>query len=245
MLLLALDTSSPTVSVALVLVDSTGGGSGDGVDGPLGRGMTTLAERQVTDARRPADVLAPTIAEVMAQAGVRARDLGAIAVGTGPGPFTGLRAGLVTARTLGVAVGVPVVGVGSLDALAGAVRDQVPHDQLPGDRLPEVVVATDARRREVYWAVYDQGRRVLGPAVGPAASVPVEGRPVVGRGALLYPDVLGEPASDVLDTPAWAVARLAATDLAAGRPGPVEPQYLRRPDVREPAARKRVTSPTS
>lgn len=233
MLLLALDSSSPTVSVALVLVDTT---VPIGIDGEV----TTLAERQLTDARRPADVLAPAVAEVLAEARVRARDLGAIAVGTGPGPFTGLRAGMVTARTLGAALGVPVAGVGSLDALVEAVRDQLPDDQ-----LPDVVVATDARRREVYWAAYDHSRRVAGPAVGPAASVPVDGRPVVGRGALLYPDTLGEPASEVLDTPAVAVARLAAADLAAGRPGPVDPQYLRRPDAREPAPRKRVTSPTS
>jgi tRNA threonylcarbamoyladenosine biosynthesis protein TsaB len=220
MFLLALDTSSVTVSVELVRV-------ADGrVDG--------VASLDVPEARRPADLLAPAMADVLARGGVTAADLGAVAVGTGPGPFTGLRAGLVSARTLGLAVGVPVVGVGSLDALAEAVREE----------WPRVVVTTDARRREVYWAAYEDGARVAGPAVGPASSVPVEGRAVVGRGALLYPEDLGPPASSVLDPPARAVARLAAAELAAGRTGALQPQYLRRPDVQEPTARKRVTAPT-
>lgn len=220
MLLLALDTSSVTVSVELVRV----------ADG----GVDSVASREVPDARRPADLLAPAVSDVLSRGGVTAADLGAVAVGTGPGPFTGLRAGLVTARTLAMAVGVPVVGVGSLDALAEAVRGE----------SPQVVVVTDARRREVYWAAYEDGLRVAGPAVGPASAVPVDGRAVVGRGALLYADQLGPPASRVLDPPAAAVARLAAAELAAGRTGVLQPQYLRRPDVREPTARKRVTAPT-
>ncbi|MGF1648349.1 MAG: tRNA (adenosine(37)-N6)-threonylcarbamoyltransferase complex dimerization subunit type 1 TsaB [Kineosporiaceae bacterium] len=218
MLLLALDTSSPVVSVALVEV------SGDGVD--------PVAGRDVHDARRPADLLAPAVAAVLSAGGVRPRDLGAVAVGTGPGPFTALRAGVVTARALALALGVPVAGVGSLDALAEAVRE----------RVDRPLVVTDARRRQVYWAAYDAGRRTAGPAVDRPDAVPVAGRPVVGRGAWLYPEVLGAPVDDVLDPPAGAVARLAAADLAAGRPGPVAPQYLRRPDVREPTARKRVTA---
>jgi tRNA threonylcarbamoyladenosine biosynthesis protein TsaB len=218
MLLLALDTSSPTVSVALAEVS--------------GARADPVAGRDVPDAGRPADLLAPAVAEVLAEAGARARDLGAVAVGTGPGPFTALRAGLVTARTLALTLGVPLAGVGSLDALAEAVRE----------RVPDPLVATDARRREVYWAAYDAGRRTAGPAVDRPAAVPVGGRAVVGRGAWLYPEVLGRPVDHVLDPPAEAVARLAAADLAAGRPGPVEPQYLRRPDAREPGPRKRVTA---
>jgi tRNA threonylcarbamoyladenosine biosynthesis protein TsaB len=218
MLLLALDTSSPTASVLLAEVSGSRCEAVAGLDAP--------------DVRRPADLLAPTVAAVLAEAGVRARDVGAVAVGTGPGPFTALRAGLVTARTLALALGVPVAGVGSLDALAEAVRE----------RVDRPLVATDARRREVYWAAYDAGRRTAGPGVDRPGAVPIGDRPVVGRGAWLYPEVLGTPVGDVLDPPAWAVARLAAGDLAAGRPGPVVPQYLRRPDAREPGPRKRVTA---
>lgn len=218
MLLLALDTSSPTVSVVLVEVS--------------GSRTEPVAGRDAPDARRPADLVAPMVAAVLSDAGVRPRDLGAVAVGTGPGPFTALRAGLATARTLALAVGVPVAGVGSLDALAEAVRE----------RVDRPLVTIDARRREVYWAAYDAGRRTAGPAVGRPDAVPVGDRSAVGRGAWLYPEILGIPADDLLDPPAWAVARLAATDLAAGRPGPVVPQYLRRPDAREPGPRKRVTA---
>jgi tRNA threonylcarbamoyl adenosine modification protein YeaZ len=218
MLLLALDTSSPTVSVVVAEVS--------------GSVAEPVAGRDVPDARRPTDLLAPAVAAVLSDAGVRPRDVGAVAVGTGPGPFTALRAGLATARTLALALGVPVAGVGSLDALAEAVRE----------RVDRPLVATDARRREVYWAAYDAGRRTAGPAVSRPDAVPVGDRPVVGRGAWLYPEALGTPVGDVLDPPAWAVARLAAADLAAGRPGPVVPQYLRRPDAREPGPRKRVTA---
>ena len=107
------------------------------------------------------------------------------------------------------------------------------------------VVATDARRREVYWAGYDgAGVRVEGPAVARPADVPRDGRPVVGRGAQLYADVLGDVPGDVvgpLDPSGAALARLVLAGLAAGAVfDQLEPRYLRRPDVMEPSARKRV-----
>ena len=77
-------------------------------------------------------------------------------VGCGPGPFTGLRVGMATAAAYGHALGVPVFGVCSLDAIGG---------QTAG----EVLVVTDARRREVYWARYADGVRVDGPGVAAAA----------------------------------------------------------------------------
>ena len=108
---------------------------------------------------------------VLADAGGRPER---IVVGTGPATFTGLRVGLVTARTLAYAWGIPVDGVCSLDAL--------------GAEYGTCTVVTDARRREVYWATYVDGVRMAGPEVRAPGDVPVAGV-VVGRGAALYPDV--------------------------------------------------------
>ena len=163
MLLLALDTSTPAVTAA------------------VHDGERTLAERTTVDARRHGELLAPAVAEVLGDAGARPRDLTAIAVGVGPGPFTGLRVGLVTARTMAAVLGVPVHGVCSLDVLA------VDADVPDGDFL----VATDARRREVYWARYaGPWSRLTAPAVGTPAAVSAADPhlPVVGQGAELYPD---------------------------------------------------------
>jgi len=141
---LALDTSS-AVSVAVV-DDTVPGGA------PLRPGAGVLAARRVEEQRRHAELLAPLIVEVLADSGVDRRDLTAVVVGTGPAPFTGLRAGLVTARTFALALGIPVHGVSSLDALAVAVASDL---ALPTGST--VLVATDARRHEVYWARYRVG----------------------------------------------------------------------------------------
>jgi tRNA threonylcarbamoyladenosine biosynthesis protein TsaB len=164
-----------------------------------------------------------------------------VAVGDGPGPFTGLRVGLVTALTLGLALDLEVLGVCSLDAVAaGAVRS--------GLDAPQFLVATDARRREVYWARYRlddvDGRRlpvrVDGPQVAAAGVIERDGLPVAGRGAELYPDALGGSGAPIgpLDPSAADLAELAVL----GKPYlvPAEPLYLRRPDASRPGARKRV-----
>src|SRR4051794_25447480 len=98
---------------------------------------------------RHGEMLAPGIERVLAEAGASAADLTGIAVGVGPGPFTGLRVGLVTARTLALVREIPVHGVCSLDVLAAEAIDR---------GMEEFVVATDARRKEVYLASYAQGR---------------------------------------------------------------------------------------
>jgi len=229
MLLLALDTSGAAVTAA------------------VHDGATVLARHSEFDARRHAELTAPVLQRVLADAGADRRDLTVIAVGVGPGPFTGLRVGVVTALVLGSALGVPVHGVCSLDALAAAAGEALAD---PG----RLLVATDARRREVYWARYRFGpglpggpgvpERLDGPHVGPAAQVRVEGAVVTGRGCLLYPDDLGESAGP-LDADAGYLAELAAGALALGaQPAslllPPEPVYLRHPDAQAPGARKRV-----
>ncbi len=185
--------------------------------------------------RRHGELLAPMIGDVMAQVDLPMTALTQIVVGVGPGPYTSLRIGLVTAHALGLAIGIPVHGICSLDALAA---DATRVDTMDSDFL----VATDARRREVYWAVYaSDGRRAGDPAVGTAAEVREQypDLPVVGVGAHLYPDVLG-PGRGPLHPDAAALAELAVTLVPAGQAMPPTPLYLRRPDAVEPAARKSV-----
>jgi tRNA threonylcarbamoyl adenosine modification protein YeaZ len=205
-------------------------------------GSRVLAERSAHDPRRHAELLAPMVEDVLAEAAADRHDLTGVAVGVGPGPYTGLRVGLVTARTLGLVLGIPVHGVCSLDALA--VQALAEHgDALAGG----FVVATDARRREVYWARYEVAdgvvRRVEGPEVAAATEVPTGGLPAVGRGAELYREALPGPDGGPADPQAAGVARLAAHALATDHEDhllPPEPLYLRRPHVTEPGARKRV-----
>ena len=215
MLLLAFDTATPAVTVALW---------GDG---------RVLASRATVDARRQGELLTGSIAGVLGEAGADRRDLTAVAAGAGPGPYTGLRTGLVTARVLGAVLGIPACGLCSLDVIA---RDAA---RVAGGR--EFLVATDARRREVYWARYSPaGERQAGPAVAAPATLGRE-LPVAGAGAELYPDLLGEPLPPRYPD-AGTLAALAAQRLAAGEPLPLpEPLYLRRPDAREPGPPKRVT----
>ena len=208
-MLLAFDTATSAVTVA------------------LHDGAAVLAEHTVVDPLRHAELLAPGIEAVLSSANAAPADLTRIAVGVGPGPFTGLRVGVMTARTLGAVLGVPVVGVCTLDVVAAAVRP----------RPEEFRVATDARRREVYWAAYDTtGRRTTEPAVGLPADVSYAG-PVEGRGAWLYPDAFPQPVG-----PEWPsagdLARLVVAEAAPLLPA--DPLYLRRPDAAVPGVRKPV-----
>ena len=159
-MLLAFDTATPHVTVA------------------LHDGSRVVAAYESEESMRHGEMLAPGIEHVLEEAGAKAADLTEIAVGVGPGPFTGLRVGLVTARTLAFALDLPVHGVCSLDVLAAAAVDE---------GLEEFAVATDARRKEVYLASYAGGRRVSGPEVVKPGDAATE-VPTVGRGARLYPD---------------------------------------------------------
>ena len=241
MAVLALDTSA---AVAVALVDTDG---------------SRLAARTSSERRRHAESLAPLVAAVLDDAGLDRSALTAIAVGTGPAPFTGLRVGLVTARTLALSLGIDVLGVPSVDALA--VQAVADLGLAPGD---EVLVASDARRKEVYWARYavvaHEGphgvpvvRTLAGPDVAKAAGVAdtqlavpaADGRlVVVGEGAQLYADVLPPDDDAPLVCDATVLARVALARRAAGEDLPTEPLYLRRPDVQAPAATSRLVPAT-
>lgn len=218
-LLLAFDTATPAVTVA------------------LHDGTAVIAAESAVDARRHGELLSAFIDKVLRSVGAGGADLTGIAVGTGPGPYTGLRTGLMTARVLGSALGIRIDGVCSLDVIAAAA--------LATAAGSEFLVATDARRREVYWARYTAaGQRADGPRVSrPAdadAGIPA-GLPVAGEGALLYPEIAAE-ALEPRYPSAGHLAAIVAARVAAGQPpGPAEPLYLRRPDAREPGKPKRVT----
>ena len=218
MLVLALDTATARITAGVVELDP---------DGP----PVTLAARDGVGARAHAELLAPAVRDALAEAGRTRRDLDAVVAGLGPGPFTGLRVGLVTAAAMGDALGIPVHGVGTHDAMAAG---------LPG----RVLVVTDARRREVYWSLVVDGVRTHGPeVVAPAVLAerleadlgPVDR--VVGDAA----HQLGAEAEVPGPTPAGLVAVAAAALRAGTTPAPLAPLYLRRPDAVPPGAPKTVT----
>lgn len=209
-MLLAFDTATSRVTVA------------------LHDGDTVVAAYHSDEAMRHGERLAPGIAAVLEEAGATARDLAAIAVGVGPGPFTGLRVGLVTARTLALARDLPVHGVCTLDVLAAEAVDA---------GYADLSVATDARRKEVYLARYRSGRRVEGPVVVRPDDAATD-EPVAGRGAVLYPSAY--PSAVGPEHPSAAVL----CDVVVNRRFELlapEPLYLRRPDAAEPPRPKRVS----
>jgi tRNA threonylcarbamoyl adenosine modification protein YeaZ len=218
-LILALDTATEAVGAAVVDTATDAVRGSAGFLGPAAHG----------------EQLAPLVAQALELGGVRPRDLAAIGVGRGPGPFTGLRVGLVHAAVMGWSLGIPVQGVCTLDVLAAQARGA-------GIQGP-FLVATDARRREVYWARYDAaGIRVDGPHVGAAADIPDRRVPAVGAGAARYAGELPGHRAPLHPDPA-TLARIAARLVLAGVPADVTPMYLRRPDATVGAARKRVTQP--
>jgi tRNA threonylcarbamoyl adenosine modification protein YeaZ len=203
-LVLAIDTSTPAVTAGVV------------ADGEV------LAERVTVDARGHAERITPNVLAAIADAGRSMADLNAVVVGCGPGPFTGLRVGMATAAAYGHALGLPVHGVCSLDAIGG---------QTTG----EVLVVTDARRREVYWARYRGGVRVDGPEVNAPADVdPGPAQSVAGS-----PDhaaLFGLPRIE--PTYPDAAGLVAAVADWSQPPAALLPLYLRRPDAKTLAERQ-------
>jgi tRNA threonylcarbamoyl adenosine modification protein YeaZ len=218
-LVLAVDTASSAVIAGLLRLPVTGS-------------PEVLAERLTGNARAHGELLMPSVCEVLADAGVSMRELDAVVCGAGPGPFTGLRVGMVTAAALGDALSVPVYPVCSLDAIAYRAGLGSP-----------LLVITDARRREVYWARYDAaGVRVDGPHVDRPDDLSLAGVSRVAGAA----DALGLPVGLPVippchPDPAALVAVVAVAVRAHIPPGPLNPLYLRRPDAVEPGPLKWVT----
>lgn len=219
---LAIDTA--TDSVVTGVVEVVGESFGD---------TAVLAERVISDHRRHAELLTTLVAECLAEAGVSRDALDAVVVGCGPGPFTGLRVGMATGAAFADALGIPAYGVCSLDALAL-------------DAAPEgagVLVVTDARRREVYWAAYADGRRTDGPGViAPAllaedlAADLAAGTYAVAAGSAPHLELVGwtgTPPEVTVPTPRGLVAAAAGRIVAGDPAEPLVPLYLRRPDAVE------------
>lgn len=218
MIVLAVDTATPQVGVALA-----------GPDGPL-------ASLQVRDARRHGELLAPAVQAVCGMAGITLSEVGLVAADIGPGLFTGLRVGLSTAKALASALGIPALGCTSTEILAAAHIDA-------GRTVAAVV---DIRRGEVAWALYEPSPGGMVEVQPPARAVPDElaahlagiGPDVlaVGDGALRYaaalgPVTLGGPLS--AHPSAEVLAHLAAGRVGDGAPGEaLTPRYLRDADVR-------------
>ncbi|QGU03805.1 tRNA (adenosine(37)-N6)-threonylcarbamoyltransferase complex dimerization subunit type 1 TsaB [Corynebacterium comes] len=206
MLVLAIDTSTPDLVTGLV-------------DTSTGR----THDRVIPGTRAHNEQLTPTVRALLSDAAVAFPDLDAVVVGCGPGPFTGLRVGMATAAAFGDALGIPVHGVCSLDAIAR---------RLPGGRR---LVATDARRREIYWATYDGETRTAGPDVVKPAELALPHEVNV----VSVPEQLAEQLPEALrgvekhDLAPDAESLVAVADLSA-TPEPLVPLYLRRPDAKEP-----------
>ncbi|APT93192.1 peptidase M22 [Corynebacterium phocae] len=184
-------------------------------------GPDDTVDKVIVGTRAHNELLIPTIEELLAVAGLNYAALDAVVVGCGPGPFTGLRVGMSTAQALGVALEIPVHGVCSLDAIAHGSQG-------------ELLVATDARRKEVYWATYRDGRRVSGPDVTKPAELKQQAQAVVFPAHIEPPEHLaGLPRTEISPRAAGLVA-CAALDQ---QPEPLVPLYLRRPDAVPPKAK--------
>lgn len=199
-----------------------------------------LAETHLAGGRRHAETLGPAIEFLMAQSGHSPRDLAAIAVDVGPGLFTGLRVGLAHGKAMAHALGIPMVGVPSLDLVAFPLRY--------ADR--RVVSVIDARRGEVYWAMYRPvpggvqriGEYRLSSPADLASELTADPEPTlgVGDGAHRYGDVFGDISGFGLVDPALSHPSASSlVQLAHPRAmreefvnqSEVEPIYLRRPDA--------------
>ena len=252
MLVLTIDTATSYVVSGLVEVNRRAGSWGT-----FEYSATTLSQRVQRNPRGHMELLVPRIQESLAEAGLRPRDIEAVVVGTGPGPFTGLRVGMATGAAFADAIGVPVFGVDSLSATAASVA--AGHQ--------ECLVLSDARRCEWYSATATEaGRLVAGPAVGKPADVLAEhgSKPIaVALTAEVARAIEKLEGEEKAATEAWRIITedayptpeglaLAGADQLWWLEGeghfverlgrPLVAQYLRRPDAAEPKRKERTAA---
>ncbi len=195
----------------------------------LARDGVLLGSDSLADTRAHAEQLMPMVNRLCAAAEVELSDLTTVAAGIGPGPFTGLRVGVVTGLTLAALAGARFRGVCSLDVLALTHARQ-------GQPEAEFIAALDARRKELYWARYGaDGRRIAGPRVSSPSDLP--DLPVVGPGAALHADQLAQPQPTEFDLELLACEPDSFTDEGS------EPLYLRSPDATVATTRKSTLNP--
>ena len=198
--ILLIETSASTLSVAL------------SVDG------TILAERVCREPRQQASLTAPLVKEVLDAASVRIQDCDAVAVSSGPGSYTGLRVGVSTAKGLCFGASLPLIAIGTLDVLVSGVADKKDYDFI----IPMI----DARRMEVYTAVYNSGGERVTPVEARIVDASAydgylsRGKVLfVGDGAMKCREVIGHSNAVFQDTCPMAsnMAALAEAAFMAGR----------------------------
>ena len=194
-----------------------------GVSVAILRSNGELTQSPTVDHGMQGELTAELISQVVANSGIEISEITDVVVGVGPGPFTGLRVGLVTAAVFAHARGIPIQGICSLDAIAF-------------DYGKPCVVVTDARRKELYWARYED-KRIGEPQVSKPEDLLAQfpDSEFVGPGAQLYPDFISGKVSELK---AGSLAKLFATGTA--QLVDVSPMYLRKPDAVEPTTRKSV-----
>lgn len=210
----------------LLAIDTSAGTSVAVVD----RDRGILAEHSSDDTRRHAEVIGTLIAACLADSGIEVSALSGVVAGMGPGPFTGLRVGIAAARAFAIGAGTIVIPA-------------VSHDAIAFGRTGPILVATDARRREVSWSTYSGSDaaglpiRTHGPRLAPVGTLETAVEGFAGYRLL-----------EAATVSAGALGMLAETMFAHGREfadafdGPPEPLYLRSPDVTMSTGPKRVTS---
>jgi len=194
-----------------------------GVSVAILRGNDEVTQSQAIDHGMQGELTAELISKVVSDSGLKIEEITDVVVGVGPGPFTGLRVGLVTAAVFAHARSIPIYGICSLDAIAF-------------DYAKPCVVITDARRKELYWARYD-GIRTGDPQVSKPEVIAAQfpDAKFVGPGAQLYPDSIN---GNLMELKAGSLAKLFVSGSA--QLVSVSPMYLRKPDAVEPTIRKSV-----
>jgi tRNA threonylcarbamoyl adenosine modification protein YeaZ len=194
-----------------------------GVSVAILRSNGELTQSQAVDHGRQGELTAELISQVVADSGLEISEIAEVVVGVGPGPFTGLRVGLVTAAVFAHARNIPIHGICSLDAIAF-------------DYAKPCVVVTDARRKELYWARYED-KRIGEPQVSKPEDLLAQfpDSEFAGPGAQLYPDFISGKVSELK---AGSLAKLFVSGNA--QLVDLSPMYLRKPDAVEPTTRKSV-----